>query len=260
MTTLPVASRWFHVTPLADGVTLLTEPHVDWLLRSNLFHVRGRDADLLVDAGLGVAPLRPALGHLVDDGRPVLAVATHTHSDHVGGLHEFEERLVHPSEAAALVDGVRFASLLAEDFPPDWQDGSAFDGAPLPEILIDAVPAAGFDPRAFRILPAPPTRLVDEGDEISLGDRTFAVLHTPGHSPGGISLFEQATGILFSGDAIYDDVLLDEIGGADIHAYVATMRRLRALDGVRVVHAGHEASFGPERLVELCDDYIARRG
>ncbi len=67
------------------------------------------------------------------------------------------------------------------------------------------------------------------------------------------------TGILFSGDAVYDGPLLDELEGSDIHAYVKTMERLRALP-VTVVHGGHEASFGRDRLVEMCDTYIAARG
>jgi len=44
--------------------------------------------------------------------------------------------------------------------------------------------------------------------------------------------------------------------GSDIDAYVSTMRRLRTMP-VTVVHGGHEPSFGRERLVELCDAYIA---
>ena len=57
--------------------------------------------------------------------------------------------------------------------------------------------------------------------------------------------------MLFSGDAVYDGPLLDELDGSDIPAYVATMRRFRELP-VTVVHGGHEPSFGRERLVELC--------
>ena len=93
---------------------------------------------------------------------------------------------------------------------------------------------------------------------LDLGDRAFEVLHLPGHSPGSIGLWEAATGVLFSGDAVYDGPLLDELDGSDVVAYVATMRRLRELP-VGVVHAGHEASFGRERLVELCDAYLVAR-
>lgn len=64
--------------------------------------------------------------------------------------------------------------------------------------------------------------------------------------------------MLFSGDAIYDGPLLDEIPGSDIEAYVATMHRLRDLP-VDTVHAGHGPSMGRGRFVELIDAYLARR-
>jgi glyoxylase-like metal-dependent hydrolase (beta-lactamase superfamily II) len=190
----------------------------------------------------------------------VIAVATHAHYDHVGCMHEFAERLVHPAESRQLAGEGLFASLLAADFPQDWRDQAAAEGYPLPDVLVTAVPWAGYDPASYTLVPAPPTGTIDEGDEVSLGDRTFTVLHTPGHSPGGISLHEEETGILFSGDAIYDDVLLDELPGSDIPDYLRTVRRLRDLVGVTIVHAGHGASFGPERLRELCDAYLALRG
>ena len=94
---------------------------------------------------------------------------------------------------------------------------------------------------------------------VDLGDRAFEVLHLPGHSPGSIGLWEAATGVLFSGDAVYDGPLLDELDGSDIEAYLATMDRLRQLP-VTVVHGGHEPSFGRERLVEICERYLAARG
>ena len=48
------------------------------------------------------------------------------------------------------------------------------------------------------------TRALDEGDVIDLGDRVFKVLHLPGHSRGSIGLLEEATGVFFSGDVIYE--------------------------------------------------------
>ncbi len=75
--------------------------------------------------------------------------------------------------------------------------------------------------------------------------------------PGSIGLWEASTGILFSGDAVYDGPLLDELEGSNIDDYVKTMERLRDLP-VTAVHGGHEASFDRDRLVEICDDYLAR--
>ena len=80
----------------------------------------------------------------------------------------------------------------------------------------------------------------------------------PGHPPASIGLWDAATGVLFSGDAVYDGPLLDELDGSDLDDYVATMRRLRVLL-VTVVHGGHEPSFGSDRLVNICDAYLAKR-
>jgi glyoxylase-like metal-dependent hydrolase (beta-lactamase superfamily II) len=86
-----------------------------------------------------------------------------------------------------------------------------------------------------------------------------ALVRDPGHSPGSIGLLDEHDGVLFSGDAIYDGVLLDDLDGSDVGEYVTTIRKLRELD-VRTVHGGHNESFGPEHLRSLCDAYLARRG
>jgi glyoxylase-like metal-dependent hydrolase (beta-lactamase superfamily II) len=248
-----VAERWFEHREIEDGVLLIREPYVDPFLQANLFLVRGRDRDLLVDSGLGLAPLRTQLAELWE--RPVTAVATHRHFDHTGGLHEFDDVVVHRLDAEAVANAEGFASLRIEDYPPE-----ELSGYEAPESLLTAFPNEGFDPATYRVEPVTPTRVVDEGYVIDLGDRRIEVLHLPGHTPGELGLWEEATGTLFSGDCVYESgILLDELPESDIRAYVASMRRLREVP-VRIVHGGHDDSFGRGRLLELIDDYLSRRG
>lgn len=255
MLDLAVADPWFVVDRLDDAITHITEPHVHPLLRCNVWHVRGRDLDLVIDTSLGIRPLRHLVTHQL--GHEVLAVATHVHGDHVGGMHEFDRRAIHVDEADELAQpGV--VSLDMTRFGADVRDPYVAAGYDVPDILIDAVPPGGMEHLTFARPAAPATTLLVDGDVVDLGDRAFEVLHLPGHSPGSIGLWEQATGILFSGDAVYDGPLLDELDGCDIGAYVTTMKRLRTLP-VTVVHGGHEASFGRARLVELCDAYLEAR-
>jgi glyoxylase-like metal-dependent hydrolase (beta-lactamase superfamily II) len=110
----------------------------------------------------------------------------------------------------------------------------------------------------YAVTACTPTRVLADGDLVDLGDRTFEVLHLPGHSPGSIGLWDEERGVLFSGDAVYDGPLLDFGEDSDVEAYCRTMERLRTLP-VTVVHGGHEPSFGRERLVELCEAYLRRR-
>jgi glyoxylase-like metal-dependent hydrolase (beta-lactamase superfamily II) len=254
---LNIADRWFELRKVDDDITHLWEPHVDPLIRCNIWHVRGRERDLLVDTGLGIGSLREAARHLIE--KPVLAVATHAHYDHVGGHHEFAERLIHRAEADDLRAPEGFASLLASGLSEALRRVIAESGYDIAEELITALPRAGYELGAYRVEPAAPTRVVEEGDVVDTGDRAFEVLHLPGHSPGSIGLWEAATGTLFSGDAIYDGPLIDGLPHSDIEDYVRTMERLRALP-VSVVHAGHDPSFGRDRLIELADGYLASKG
>ncbi len=254
---LAVADRWFTFDRSSDDITLILEPYVTRLMQCNMWHVRGRDRDLLIDTGFGVASLHEAARHLFD--KHVSAVATHTHIDHVGSLHEFSDRIVHRCEAGELLKASPNFSLLREEQPAEFIDSVERAGYEVGATFVSAVPYPDFDLRVFARPAAPATQLVDEGDVLDLGDRSFEVLHLPGHSPGSIGLWEAATGTLFSGDAIYDGPLLDEIVGSDIAVYMGTMRRLMSLP-VRVVHAGHDPSFGRDRLRTLARQYLQKRG
>ena len=256
----PVAGSWFSARQVADGITLITEPHVDSLIRANFYHVHGAEADLIVDAGTGIAPLAWVLGGLVDAAKRVITVATHTHYDHAGGMHEFRERLVHPHEQEYLAGKDQFASLLGRDFPEAWRSQVEDRDYRLPEVLVDAIPFAGFDPRDYRFAAADATRLVDEGDSIDLGSRVFDIMHTPGHSPGGICLLDREAGVLFSGDVVYDSRLFDALPGSDVSSYLNTIARLRSVPGIRLVCPGHDECFDGSRLREICDAYLIGRG
>jgi len=252
-----IASRWFERKQVSDGLTLLREPYAHPLLRCNIWHLRGRDRDLLIDTGLGIASLGDEIADLID--KPLIALATHIHYDHVGSLFEFETRLMHELEAPLMADYREFCALATDQMPSDFLAALAEMGMPVEgDALIDALPHEGFDPARFQTKSTPPTLLVAEGDAVDLGDRHFEILHLPGHSGGSIGLWEAKTGTLFSGDAIYDGPLLDELPESDVPTYVETMKRLRELP-VEVVHGGHDGSFGRDRLIEIANDYISFR-
>ena len=253
---LDIANRWFDFERLSDGVTRIWEPHVIRVMQCNIWHVAGRDRDLLIDTGMGIASLSKAAAEIFQ--KPLSAVATHAHLDHVGSLHEFPERIVHAAEAEKLMRASENFSMLRADHPVESIAGLERAGYEVGPRFVTALPRTGFDLRAFRCPAAPPTRVVQQGDVIDLGDRVFEVLHLPGHSPGSIGLWEAATGIFFSGDAIYDGPLLDELPGSDIATYLETMRRLAQFPA-RVVHAGHDPSFDGARLHQLARNYFDRR-
>jgi glyoxylase-like metal-dependent hydrolase (beta-lactamase superfamily II) len=152
-----------------------------------------------------------------------------------------------------------FHPIRVSEFPESFREYLAPRAQARGDLLLDALPVAEWKADDYRIQSTAPTRLLEEGDVIDLGDRALEVLHLPGHSPGGIGLWEASSGILFSGDAIYDGPLLDMLPNSSVRDYIATMKRLRTLP-VAVVHGGHEPSFGRERMVTLADAYLSSRG
>jgi glyoxylase-like metal-dependent hydrolase (beta-lactamase superfamily II) len=255
----PVADAWYRRLDLEHGVTRFWEPHVHPLEQANFWHIRGSERDLLIDSGMGVVPLRASFPDLFD-GKEIIAVATHTHIDHIGAIHEFEHRWVHAAEAHQMENPRGVVSLVCADINPALCKLFVDAGyPPLDELLIDAFPYAGYDPRGYRLQGAAPTRLLAHGDVIDLGNRAFEVLHFPGHSPGSICLWEAATGALYTGDLIYDGPLVYEGPGMDLAVYAESLRSLQALP-IHVVHAGHDPSFGRERLDEIIDSYLGRWG
>ncbi|AYC33634.1 MBL fold metallo-hydrolase [Pseudomonas cavernae] len=230
--------QWFAVEQRHDGISLIHEPYVRPFYRCNMWHIQGRDRDLLLDSGSGLVSLREQLPWLT--ARPLLAVASHTHFDHIGGHHEFSERLVHPAEADILAAPTNSSTLAA---------------LCIGEQMFEAHPDCPLCYAEYRVKAAPATRLIEEGEVLDLGDRVLEVLHTPGHSPGGISLWESKTATLFSGDIIYDGPLVEDAYHSNLADYAKSLARLRKLP-VHTVHGGHFPSFSGARLNQLIDSWF----
>jgi hydroxyacylglutathione hydrolase len=178
----------------------------------NAFMISGRNL-CLIDAG--VAESAPFILSMVKDagrdpGEVSTLILTHSHPDHIGGARAIQKATgciiaAHPAERAWIEN----TNLQARERP--------IPGFP---TLVEG--------------PVRIDRLLADGDRIGIGgDRSFAVIHTPGHSPGSISLFLEDEGVLISGDAIpvkgeipvYDDPF----------ASIRSIGRLEELSGVKIL-------------------------
>ncbi len=97
--------------------------------------------------------------------------------------------------------------------------------------------------------PPPPDRLLKGGDTIEVGDVRFLVLHTPGHSPGGICLLGH--GIVISGDTLFNLGIgrTDFPGSSFAQLMNSIHTKLMVLPAETVVYPGHgpETTIGYER-------------
>jgi glyoxylase-like metal-dependent hydrolase (beta-lactamase superfamily II) len=127
----------------------------------------------IVDPGGDVPQIQRALSEL--SVTPVAIWLTHGHIDHAGGAAELAETLSVP------VIGPHEAD----------------------KFLLDDLPTSGlrFDMRGIRSVT--PTRWLVEGDAVSVGEVSFAVLHVPGHTPGHITFYQEGVRFLLAGDTVF---------------------------------------------------------
>ena len=222
---------WFSARETGPGVHLIAEPgHV------NSYLVVGDSLALLYDTGMGIGDIGREVRALT--GLPLLVVNSHHHYDHRGGNASL---VGEANEFAAHTAG---ADLYGSPAPRDWLESYAHIARGLRERYeeLHALDTAGFfltDSRIevrpvpelthWRIEAVRPTRLLREGDVLDLGGRRLHVLHTPGHSPDGICLWEPETGLLLAGDTLISGTFFAHIPGADIPAFADSTRRLAEL-------------------------------
>ncbi|MFA5424906.1 MAG: MBL fold metallo-hydrolase [Phycisphaerae bacterium] len=150
---------------------------------------------------------------------PVAVILTHGHADHIGGIAEIKNKFpqvkiyIHQADAPMLTSPDENLSLLT---------GCSIQSPPADVQLKD-------------------------GDAVSEADINLTVLHTPGHSPGGISLYSPDDKVLFSGDALFaDSVGRSDFPGGDKRLLTKSIRnKLYALPNETIVYPGH----GPQTTI-----------
>ncbi len=148
-------------------------------------------------------------------------INTHAHFDHIGGNGYFTKAAIaiHQDDASVLVAGD--VKLAMADY---------FDG---------------------KLKARPPERILKGGEKIRAGNHNLEVIHTPGHTPGSICLWDAATGTLFTGDTVFENGLgRTDIPGGDPAALARSLERLKALKP-KVILPGHgkPVTVGADRLL-----------
>ncbi|WP_157831754.1 MBL fold metallo-hydrolase [Pseudomonas sp. 02C 26] len=247
-----VANRWFEIERIDPALSLITEPHLSVAVQRNVWHVRGRSRDLLVDSGSGLSSLRAGCGHLFRS--PVTTIATHAHREQIGGHPEFNACWAHKmdvSESAEL--NVTLLHAAPEFVVPSNKSTPADVGA----FITAALPLAGIDSSAWPQTSVKVSRTLEEGDVVDLGDRAFEVLHLPGYTPGSIGLWDRESGVLFSGAALYEDLCTQNRASRVMDHWLRTLLRLKELP-VSVVYPGRHSAFSRPAMVARIDTILMR--
>ena len=169
--------------------------------------------EIMVDCGSGVffeETLEQMEHYGLKLGKIKKVIFTHCHFDHVGAAPLWKKKIkvkffIHENDREALEKGIVGAEFFGESF-----EGFKVDG------------------------------VVKEGDVIKTGSYSFQVLHTPGHSPGSIVLWEPEKGILVSGDTLFTDGWgRSDLPGGSKEKLMESLRRIKNLGDIQILLPGH---------------------
>jgi len=200
-------------------------------LQTNCYILQSENETIIIDPGdEGERILRfvKALGFT-----PRLIVATHAHFDHVLGVERIRRDLHVPF---AINKG-------------DLR-------------ILESMQARVRQFMGFNVPPPPKVdQFLADGQLITLGQDTLKVLHTPGHSPGSISL--AGRGCVFTGDALFNQSIgRTDLPGGNLDTLIRSITdRLFSLDDDTIVYPGHgpETSIGDEKMANPFVGRISKR-
>lgn len=176
---------------------------------SNSYLINGK---ILIDPGMDMNKLVEKLEELTDLRNIDLIILTHGHFDHSAAAKPVAELCdapiaIHKDDASSLKSEETSASMLFSSPAPNFE----------PDILYE------------------------NGDIVRISDtEALQVIHTPGHTPGGISLYEPYSKGLFSGDTVFPNggIGRTDFAGGDMEDLSRSIERLTELD-VITLYPGH---------------------
>ncbi|UTR10353.1 MBL fold metallo-hydrolase [Evansella sp. LMS18] len=230
-----IKDSWFTVQKI-DADTYAISEYGHWE-RVHSFLLLGKDKAVLIDTGLGIDNIKRVTDQLT--ALPIEVITTHVHTDHIGGHGEFEKIYVHEGDRDWLVNGIKGLSIeqIRKDISRDIT-------LPVPET---------FNPDTYQPFQGEPTGLLSDRDIFDLGNRKLVIYHTPGHSPGHISVFDETNGYLFTGDLLYDETpvyaFYPSTNPVDL---VNSLEKISEIPNVSMVYGSHNTlGIEPSILEEV---------
>lgn len=214
---------WFTVEEI-DNKTYAISEYKHWE-EPHCYLLIGKDKSLLIDSGLGVGNVFNVVNGLTD--LPIEVVTTHVHWDHIGGHKYFKNIAVYEAEkewlnnSFPLPHNVVIESLLKE--PCEFPENFSIDG--------------------YKVYQGTPSRILYNNDIIDLGNRYVQVIHTPGHSPGHICLYEKERKHLYSGDLIYEGTLDAFYPSTNPYEFKMSIKRVQKLETKQILPGHHNLNI-----------------
>lgn len=177
-------SNWFEIFVLNDMTYAFLEPnHLEEVIS---YLIIGREQAVLFDSGMGIGDIYAEVVRITH--LPLIVINSHSHYDHIGGNYQFKNIWSFKNE----FENVRIERGYSNSECRKYLTEESYINLP-----------KNFDVHRFYVPGVRINKYLHDKEEIDLGRRRLTVHHTPGETPGAISLFDDMFKILFVGDLIY---------------------------------------------------------
>lgn len=203
--------EYWTIKKLSESAYAIGE--LSWYQKNWHYLIIGKDKAVLFDVGTGRFPIRSTVEKLTD--KPIIAIPSHLHYDHVGNLSEFED--------VRIIDIPSVRKLATENtLHPNRYAHLGF---------IDNLKSAPISINKW---------IMDQG-KIDLGDRKLSITSIPGHTDDSIALYDPLNNYLFTGDTIHRGTIVALLPGSSRSGFLRSMKRLINLYGARqpTLFGGH---------------------
>jgi glyoxylase-like metal-dependent hydrolase (beta-lactamase superfamily II) len=223
---------------------------------ASIFVIVGEEKAFVLDTGVGIGDIKGVIEKITD--KPYYLVISHGHGDHIGNIGMFDEIWINELDRESInapfpVEGRKgYAAMIAErehkSYPYSMdEDFPVWDKKPALHPLTD-------------------------GQVFDLGGRKVTAYHCPGHTPGEMVFIDDATRILFAGDACNNNLMLGSRPGTpgfiSIERAGAALRRILDMQGEKydkVYNSHHDyRGFGAPladdvlpNAVKCCEELVA---
>jgi glyoxylase-like metal-dependent hydrolase (beta-lactamase superfamily II) len=228
------------IISIADDLKMIKPPSPFWPESANVYVFEERDGISLFDVGCGsnaaVERLLNALKYLNWYSKPIRKIIlSHAHPDHMGAMTTLlsemtpETVLLHEMDVPYALDPERLS--LSFDIPLCKARAGGTGNRNETEKKGPGFDLIGY----FRSLDCAmcrmkPDRILVEGDTIQIGHYDFSVIHTPGHAPGHVSLYDKEKRLLLAGDILGEMVAWYAPSSGGAEGYLSSLKKVSELD------------------------------
>lgn len=185
----------------------------------------GENKALLFDTGMGIGNIKAVIKQLTK--LPITILNSHSHFDHIGGNSNFNDILIYNHLLSKRV---------AKSGYSHFQLITNIEN----KLFLKHYPEE-FDKHKYKIYPFKWKRTVNDSEIIKISPFYFKIIHTPGHSPDSLCLYEEKLGYLFSGDTIYPGPIYLNFTNSSLKKYKESILKLSKLSKIKFIFPAHNA-------------------